>query len=317
MHKLAYSALIGSLLVLVGANQSALATNYFSWGAETMTPAWGAKGSSTGAASLRGSSSISTVAHTGTKSLKVTPNGSGTNESVGIDLNGTPPTYPFSIINSPSLYYRWWMRIETGFSWGDGSVWGGPNGSKVKSGRLNKPDLTAQFYTGYIFRNGFRIAECEATSGHAGGCLNNDGTTGSDNGPIFIPFDFTKMADGRWHEYIVRVKPNTSTTCTTPGTCNAQFEAYVDGASVGSYNNWRLTQNDGQFIEWWGSWMTNPYFQMGSSVAAGGTIYLDDFSTDDTWNSLFSPSGPGGSVAAQPPPPPTPPPPAPTNLLVK
>jgi hypothetical protein len=66
------------------------------------------------------------------------------------------------------------------------------------------------------------------------------------------------------------------------------MQVYVDGVSIGSYNNWRLTNADSAFFEWWGSWMTNPYWQMGSSVVAGGTVYLDDFSTDDVFNSTFS-----------------------------
>lgn len=314
MYKLAHSALIGSLLVLVGANHSALATNYFSWDAETMTPSWGANGSFTGAASLRSSTTIdSTVAHSGSKSMRISLSMLGTNESTGIDLNGTPPTYPFKFINSPSLYYRWWMRIMPGFNWGDGATWGGPTAARTKAGRQNLPNLSAQWYTGVLRVSGFAISECELTSGHAGGCLNKDGTPGSDQGPMMVPFDMNKMSDGKWHEYIVRIKPNTSASCTTPGTCDAQLEAYVDGASVGSYTNFRLSPNDGQMIEWWGSWMTNPYFQGGSSYSAGGTIYLDDFSTDDTWNSLVSTSGPGGSAVA------TPPPPAPTltNVIVK
>lgn len=302
MYKLAQSALIGSLFVLIGANQSAHATNYFSWGAETMTPTWGAKGSATGPASLRSQSSIdSSVFHSGSKSLKVQPTGSGTNESTGIDLNGTPPSYPFGFLGS-QLYYRWWMRIEPGFSWGN-------NFKKSKAGRPNLPNLTAQWYTGYIGGDEFVISECTPEAGHAGGCLPNDGSAPYDGSQIHIAYNLNSKADGKWHEYIARVKVNTIANCTVKVDCDAQFEMYVDGVSVGSYNNWKLTPTDGQFIEWWGSWMTNPYFQMGSTVPAGGTIYLDDFSTDDTWNSQVSPSGPGGSAI--------PTPPAPTGLSVK
>lgn len=283
---------VAALSMSVG---SAHGTNYFSWGVESMTPSWGANGAATGVASLRGSTSIdSTVAHSGSKSMKISVTMLGTNESTGIDLNGVPPTYPFKFINSPSLYFRWWMRIMPGFNWGDGSTWGGPSASRTKAGRQSLSDLTAQWYTGAIFSAGFRITECEQTSGHAGGCLTNAGTPGSDQGAIFIPYNVAGKADGLWHEYIVRVKPNSVAACSTPGNCDAEFEAYVDGISVGSYKNFRLSPVDGPFLEWWGSWMTNPYFQGGSSFSAGGTIYLDDYSTDDTWNSTVSPSGPGG-----------------------
>lgn len=313
MHKLAYSALIGSLLVLTGANQSALATNYFSWGAETMTPTWGANGSATGSASLRSSTTLidSTVAHSGSKSMRVSVNMVGTNESVGIDLNGTPPAYPFNLVGS-QLYYRWWMKIQPGFSWGDaGDGW-------VKIGRVMTPSLAGAYYTGFMAGSRFIIQECNYRDGgnYVGDCHTTAGTP-SLLTAISIPYNLAGKADGQWHEYISRIKVNTSASCTPGVNCDAQWEMYVDGASVGSYKNFKLTSQNSQMIDWWGSWGTNPYFQGKASSSAGGTIYFDDFSTDDTWNSLVSPSGPGGSVAAPPPPAPTPPPPAPTNLLVK
>lgn len=40
--------------------------------------------------------------------------------------------------------------------------------------------------------------------------------------------------------------------------------------------------------------MTNPYGQFGSATAAGGTIYLDDFSTDDVFNSTIAPGNTDG-----------------------
>lgn len=271
------------------------ATNYFSWGAEGLSganaPQWGTNGAATGNASLRSQTVIDcTVRHSGVCSMRVQPTGSGTNESTGIDLNGIPPNYSFNLVGSGSLYYRWWMRMDTGFSWGDGSVWGSPDASRAKAGRIIKTGTVDQYYTGTIGARGIGISECEATAGHAGACLTNTGAIGSDTGPIYVPHSFA--ADSQWHEYIVRVKSNTSTSCTTPGTCNAELELFVDGASVGSYNNWRLTNADSQFFEWWGSWMTNPYWQMGSSIAAGGIVYLDDYSTDDTFNSIY----PGGDT---------------------
>lgn len=274
--------------------QAAQAANYFSWGAEGLSganaPQWGAGGSATGAASLRSSTAIDcAVKHSGSCSMRVTVNMLGTNESVGIDLNGTPPTYGFSVLGS-QLYYRWWMRISAGFDWGDGANWGGPSVSRTKSGRQTEPGTTpvSQWYTGTVRASGFYLAECEATAGHSGACLNNDGSPGSDQGPMGVAFDMNTMADGQWHEYIVRIKYNSSASCTTPGTCDAQMQVWVDGLSVGTYTGFRLTNRDGQSYEWWGSWMTNPYFQGGSSYSAGGTIHLDDFATDDGWNSLVS-----------------------------
>ncbi|MGB4834068.1 MAG: hypothetical protein WBP40_03510 [Candidatus Moraniibacteriota bacterium] len=211
-------------------------------------------------------------------------------------MTGQPPTYASNVLGS-QIYYRWWMRIDPGFDWGDGATWGGPAVARTKSGRQNEPgtDPASQWYTGTVRASGFYLAECMASSGHSGACLNNNGTTGSDQGPMGVSYDMTAHDDGQWHEYIVRIKYNTSASCTTPGTCDAEIEVYVDGTSVGSYTGFRLTNRDGQAYEHWGSWMTNPYFQGGSSYSAGGTIYLDDFSTDDTWNSTA-----GGSDTTAP-----------------
>ena len=40
-------------------------------------------------------------------------------------------------------------------------------------------------------------------------------------------------------------------------------------------------------MEAWGGWMVTPYFQLNGTAADGGVIYLDDFSTDDTFNSML------------------------------
>jgi hypothetical protein len=50
--------------------------------------------------------------------------------------------------------------------------------------------------------------------------------------------------------------------------------------------------------------MVSPYFQLNGASGDGGTIYLDDFSTDGVFNSLI-----GGSIPVSLP--------APTNLRVQ
>jgi hypothetical protein len=266
----------------------AQATNYFSWGAENMVPQWGANGAYTGTASLRSATTIdSGVTHSGTKSMKVTVNMLGTNESVGIDLNGIPPPYPFNFIGS-QLYYRWWMRFEPGFSWGDNS-----SNGWVKMGRVLTSDTTGAYYTGFMAANRFIIQECNYRDGgnYVGDCYTTDGVP-SLTTAISIPYNLAAKADGQWHEYIARVKVNTSASCTPGVNCDADWEMYVDGVSVGRYNNFKLSSQNSQILEWWGSWGTNPYFQGNSSTSAGGTVYLDDFSTDDVWNSTFSSGSP-------------------------
>ena len=141
---------------------------------------------------------------------------------------------------------------------------------------------------------GFLIGECDSS-----GCtLNNGGSNGSDSN-LVIPYDFRSRADGVWHEYIVKIKPNTSASCTAPSNCDAQFQAWVDGVSVGQYNNFKLHNNaSNSMTEAWGGWMVMPYFQLNGTTSDGGTIYVDDFSTDDTFNSLI---GSGAPVALSPP----------------
>ena len=284
---------------------SAQAANYFTWGAEGISGANVPRcaGNTVDCWSshlLNSATTITTaVKHSGSASMRIVPTMVSTDEPLGLDvpdMTGKPPTYASNVLGS-QIYYRWWMRIDPGFDWGDGATWGGPAVARTKSGRQNEPgtDPASQWYTGTVRASGFYLAECMASSGHSGACLNNNGTTGSDQGPMGVSYDMTAHDDGQWHEYIVRIKYNTSASCTTPGTCDAEIEVYVDGTSVGSYTGFRLTNRDGQAYEHWGSWMTNPYFQGGSSYSAGGTIYLDDFSTDDTWNSTA-----GGSDTTAP-----------------
>ena len=62
----------------------------------------------------------------------------------------------------------------------------------------------------------------------------------------------------------------------------------MDGLFVGENNNFKLHNNASNLmIEQWGSWMVYPYFQLNGTASDGGTIYVDDFSTDDVWNSLI------------------------------
>src|SRR5262249_12076595 len=176
----------------------------------------------------------------------------GGNQSSGVDLVVQNPPYPWKLIGSPAIYYRWWMKIMPGFSWGT-------NTAKAKSSRIG--DSTGPSYTGYILANGFVIGECDVS-----GCTTNTGGSAANDTSIIIPYDFRSKADGVWHEYIVKVKANTSATCTAPTNCDAQFQAWVDGVSVGQYNNFKLNNNASRgFVEFWGGWMTGPYFQLNAT----------------------------------------------------
>lgn len=303
MRKPSYLTYFAGLLGLALANGPAFATNYFNWGFESMRPSWGISGPATYNAIWHGNTSQDcTVSHTGSCSMKLkVPSGSTgdpLNNGMGADLMDSPPVYGWPIINSRALYYRWWMRIEPGFGWG-------PNQGMTKSSRIFSAKDSGRTYTGYVHAGGIRISECDPH------CYANDGDNVSES-KIAIGYNIAGKNDGKWHEYIVKVKANTSATCTPKTNCDGQLELWVDGTSVGTYNNWKLTElTGGSMQDAWGGWMVSPYFQLGAG-SAGGTIYIDDASTDDAWNSLAAPSGPTGGGT-------TPPsaPPAPTNLLIK
>lgn len=270
---------IGGFLCLFGASQNASATNYFNWGVESNTTSIGTLYGYHG-----GTTRDCTVRHSGTCSMRlnVIGNDSG-NQGMGADINQNP--YTFKIVGGPALFYRWWMKIQPGFKWGSGTA-------KTKSSRVIA-NTSSQGYTGYLMSYGFLIGECS----NAGCTLNNGGSNGSDS-QLVIPYDFRTRADGVWHEYIVKIKPNTSATCTAPANCDAQFQAWVDGVSIGQYNNFKLHNNaSSDMREAWGGWMVTPYFQLNGTSSDGGTIYVDDFSTDNSYNSSIG----GGTTTLSPP----------------
>lgn len=193
---------------------------------------------------------------------------------------------PTNIVGGPAMYYRWWMRIMPGFSWGNSTA-------KTKSSRIIGGTYP-RVLTGYVQADGFNIGECDdvGSSQPGGGCV--------DPGPT-ISYNMRAKNDGLWHEYIVKLKPNTATT-----TADAQFQVWIDGTSIGALNNWILHNKSGnQWNEAWAGWMLYPYFQLNGTASDGGTIYVDDFSTDDAYNSTISGStytvtpsaGAGGTIS--------------------
>lgn len=220
------------------------------------------------------------IAHTGRCSMKLVVRGNDSgNQQLGADGHLNP--YPFKFVDAPALYYRWWMRIEPGFRWGRGTA--KTKSSRTGGGPVSSRGTMAQGYTGYIQHYGFLIGECEAA-----GCRQNNGRPTTDDYGIYIPFDFEAMDDGKWHEYIVRVKSNGSATCAVPRNCDGEFEAWVDGKWIGEYKNFKLHSSpDHTMVEGWGSWMVTPYFQLNGNEGDGGTVYVDDFSTDNFYNSLI------------------------------
>lgn len=272
MNKFPRIAVVVGFISFLATGQNASATNYFNWGLETTNPSIGRF-----YGWHSGTTKDCTVSHSGSCSMRLDVKGNdGGNQQMGADIDQF--AYGWNIVGSGALYYRWWMKIQPGFSWGSGTA-------KTKSSRVGTS--AGQGYTGYLMSYGFLIGECDL-----GGCkLNNGGSNGADTS-LYVPFNFRAKADGVWHEYIIKIKPNTSATCTAGVNCDAQLQAWVDGVSIGEYNNYKLSDKSSvSMSEFWGSWMASPYFQLNGTSSDGGVIYLDDFSTDDSWNSLFNNSG--------------------------
>ncbi|MEZ4223000.1 MAG: hypothetical protein R3B13_18800 [Polyangiaceae bacterium] len=203
----------------------------------------------------------------------------GGNQGLGADLINWNPPYPFTMVGGTNLYYRWWMRIEPGFSWGNGTA-------KTKSSRCFSDPSGGQGYTGYVTSTSVLLAECGDDPSQ---CADHTGASNASDSKIGVAYDFASANDGKWHEYIVRVKSNTSPTCVAGTNCDAELELFVDANSVGLYKGFKITnaQTTAHMNEAWGGWMVRPYFQLNGTPSDGGTMYLDDFSTDDSYNSLI------------------------------
>jgi hypothetical protein len=174
-QRITVTVFICGLLFELGAIQDANATNYFNWDVETNGPVNSYFG---------GTTRDCTVSHSGSCSMRlnVIGNDSG-NQSMGADINQIP--LPFSVVGGPAIYYRWYMRIMPGFSWGSGTA-------KTKSSRV----LGASYprvYTGYVQADGFNIGECDdvGSAQPGGGCV--------DPGPT-ISYDMRTKNDGVWHD---------------------------------------------------------------------------------------------------------------------
>jgi hypothetical protein len=293
---ISFALLCGTLFCLA---PSAEATNYFNWGVET--PANNATSLGiTGTYWLSPWSGNTvqdcSVSHSGSCSMRMTVVGQdGGNQQAGPDTIGHAqlPFTAQAVSGSGSIYYRTWVRYAADFNWGVDGV------ANVKTSRASNGDMAGsmRFFTGHMRSDGFYMAECEFVDGFGGGCLTTAGVPNNDYN-ISIPYDVQGKADGQWHEYIWRIKPNTGLTS------NAEMEVFVDGVSIGSLPGWRLATQNSAWWEAWGGWMARPYWQMNGDASVGGQVWVDDVSTDDTFNSLL-----GGSDTA--------PPAAPTELAVE
>jgi hypothetical protein len=282
---------------------SAQAVNYFSWGAEctapctntasgTLAPPLSQSDNFTLANGAPGTTISTTVKHSGNSSMKLVAVGNdGGNQNEGAEplYQGTYGRYFPGTFSGSVRYYRWWMRMESGWSWGNAGI-GDP---VIKVIRESTP--TGQWFTVLMSPTGFQFDDCDddgVGGSHAGVCWTNTGLHGA-NTASQISVDYTHPTDDVWREYILKIKQPTSFSCTPGAGCDSEFTLYINGAQIDTNNGWKLVPDSGT-VNAAGMHFaatTQFYFQIRSSVAAGGTLYLDDFSLDDTFISTFSGGG--------------------------
>lgn len=232
------------------------------------------------------------VKHQGAASMKVTITDSqgdaGCKDFTPVNDFGAPLT------NGQVRYYRWWMKIGSGFKWGNFEY-------KMKAMRIKQTaQVNPLWATGYIAKTGIQPwGQCDAT-----GC---DDAAGDYPQPT-LGYDFTDESTTgndvtHWHEYIVYIKFQTG--------CNrdAVMKLYVDGVLKSTVTGWRLwncttpsSMGDATqaFANGFGTILYSQLCPNGSVCGDGGTIWVDDFSVDDSWNSDVSPQPlPPTQLAAQ------------------
>ena len=281
------SVAICGLLFVLGGNKHASATNYFNWDVETLQVSYGVNGPGTFTVSPFNATTIindANICHKSSHCVQMPVYGSdGGNQQLGVDMIQQNPNYSWTVVGGRSMYYRAWVKFSSGFNWGAVGV------AKVKTERAFVSTSLNRLISMHMRGDAFLIAECEFVSGYGGGCLTTGGVPNNDYN-IKINYNMQAMADGKWHEYIVRIKPNS-----TPSTQDAEFQVWVDGVSVGQLSGWLLsTDSTNRWHDAWGGWMVTPYFQMNGNSSDGGTVWTDDFSVDDVFNSIFNAVAPTG-----------------------
>src|SRR5882672_5826614 len=143
-------ALIG-FLCLSGASENASAANYFNWGADSAT-------TSRGTCIFIEAAIDPTGGHDGSGAMKFTiPDGSDGGGGCTNLLSGSIGAGTW--LSGKTLYYRWWMKIDPSFSWG--------NRKFFKIIRLT--DLGTDQLTFYMQNNNLNVESSSGGIGCGGG----------------------------------------------------------------------------------------------------------------------------------------------------
>jgi hypothetical protein len=179
------------------------------------------------------------------------------------------------------------MKMSPSFSWGSADA-------KMKSNRvalsLAVPPVP---YTMYYHKGSVYVGECPM-------CQKQGNNVKTDPSDAKIGYDFnpgTNSAVTNWQEYIIGLKKQSCLTC-----FDGEFHLWVNGVKIGTgVKNMRYCDilNCSIWKEAWGANLVAPYPQLNGTSSDGGTIWFDDFSLDDQWNSSFNGSG-GGSGGTAP-----------------
>lgn len=122
-------------------------------------------------------------------------------------------------------------------------------------------------------------------------CQQGDAGVHDDPSAAVVYYDFDPKpnpAVANWQEYIVGLRMQSGVDKS-----DGEFHLWVNGVQEGtgvkgmSYCN----ADAGNCVGWVqvaGSMMVSPSPQLGGDASSGGTIWLDDFSFDDVWNSSIS-----------------------------
>ncbi len=264
----------------------AMGANYFSWDADTTTTSKGLCDSEKPPV-FDFSDKVE-----GTASMKLVLRGSNQTQSPCVTLNNYTLSPAVGWGSGKTLYYRFWMKISPDWDWGTRD----PAIKKMKNSRLGSTryPFTQGGFTGYLAHDRIEISECHQCEGLGGGTKDFALTVGYDFHPE------TNPSVAIWHEYVQAL------TLQTGDSATARLELFIDGKSVGTSSQTTMLMDCsvdcGNIINaTWGFWPQSFFPQMCAEGVpcpargggdAGGTIWLDDLSLDDVWNSTFGSTPP-------------------------